>query len=382
MRSNHFVRPAFVIILLVIASRVEAQRCGVVMDEPAAKRIADIVRSYRNIKTYSTEPTAEIKIPVVFHIILNSSLQASFNSARINTQLAILNEDFQRMNADSAQTFALYKRIASGLKVKFVMASVDPTGNPTDAIMRWAVNQDFRIVADTAVYRSMSWPSDRYLNIWVIASSDKDYLGYSTFPGETGDQGVTINYRYFWPGMGQFQKGRTLTHEVGHFMGLFHIWGDKDDCSGTDLIDDTPPQAGPDYTPPPVRPLSCDPTRFRMWENYMDYTDDAYMNMFTVGQVNAMTAILHTVRTGLINNAATILPPELETIQQVQVYCEAHAIVVEVPTLYSNRSVVVYSLMGQVLYQGEGSTRIDLTGHASGIYLVVAGDIRRKVFVP
>lgn len=391
----------------MIASRVEGQRCGNVVDESVAKRINEVVRAAGNKRNYSTEPLAEIKIPVVFHLILNLNLQSTFSSGRINTQLAILNDDFQRKNIDSFNTFSLFKRIAGSFKVNFVLASADPAGNPTDGIKRWVVNQKFNMLTDASIYRSMNWPSDQYLNIWVIASTYDGNFGFSTYPGEPGTpEGVTINYQYFWPGRDANQKGRTLTHEVGHYMGLFHIWGDKDDCSGTDDIDDTPPQAGSDGTPPPVRPLSCDPTRFRMWENYMDYTDDAYMNMFTVGQISRMNAVLQAFRAGLINNAATIphptdpisgkvqkpdslseigmvnLPSELETIQQVQVYCEAHSIVVEVPTLYSNQSVVVYTLLGQVLYQGEGSARIDMSGHASGIYLVVAGDIRRKVFVP
>jgi hypothetical protein len=155
-----------------------------------------------------------------------------------------------------------------------------------------------------------AWDADSYLNIWVCDLQD-DILGFSSLPGFADeDDGVVINYKFFGDGFGAvspYNLGRTTTHEVGHYLGLSHIWGDDGDaCSGSDLIADTPNQAGENYGCPAF-PLTDDCTIDPpgvMFMNYMDYTNDACMNLFTEGQKTKMRIILETVRSSLLFSAA------------------------------------------------------------------------------
>lgn len=145
-----------------------------------------------------------------------------------------------------------------------------------------------------------AWPAEQYLNIWVCELGD--LLGYAQFPGgplET--DGVVVNYRAF--GLGgtaepPYHLGRTATHEVGHWLNLYHIWGDDGSgCGGTDEVDDTPNQAGPNTGTPTFPTISCDNApNGDMFMNFMDYVDDDSMNMFTNGQVERMHSALDSLR--------------------------------------------------------------------------------------
>jgi hypothetical protein len=156
-----------------------------------------------------------------------------------------------------------------------------------------------------------SWPSERYLNIWVCQLGG-GLLGYAEFPGApTEIDGVVILHSAFGTtgtAMAPFDRGRTATHEVGHWLGLFHIWGDDGTgCGGTDEVDDTPNQAGPNYGAPTFPSITCDNgPNGDMFVNYMDYTDDAVMHMFTQGQVLRMQASLDAPRSQI---GTTATPP-------------------------------------------------------------------------
>ena len=145
--------------------------------------------------------------------------------------------------------------------------------------------------------------SGKYMNVWVCAFSG-GLLGYAQFPGgPKSTDGVVINYRAFGTmGTAQkpFNKGRTATHEVGHYLNLRHIWGDTEDCSGSDLVADTPNCAGPNYGKPKFPKVSCsNGPSGDMFMNYMDYVDDVAMYMFTTQQVLRMRTALDTMRSGL-----------------------------------------------------------------------------------
>jgi hypothetical protein len=130
-------------------------------------------------------------------------------------------------------------------------------------------------------------------------------LGYAQFPGgPLATDGVVINFQAFGTsGTAQapFNKGRTATHEVGHYFNLRHIWGDTPDCSGSDMVADTPNCAGPNFGRPGFPTITCNNgPNGDMFMNYMDYTDDAAMFMFTTQQVVRMRTTLETVRRGLM----------------------------------------------------------------------------------
>ncbi|MCA1682897.1 MAG: zinc metalloprotease, partial [Actinobacteria bacterium] len=140
------------------------------------------------------------------------------------------------------------------------------------------------------------WPADRYLNLWVCKLSD-NLLGYAQFPGgPAATDGVVILYSAFGTvgvAAAPFDLGRTATHEIGHFLGLRHIWGDQNDCSGNDFVADTPRAKEANMGKPTFPHITCNNgPNGDMYMNYMDYVDDDTMFMFTSGQVARMNATL------------------------------------------------------------------------------------------
>lgn len=159
-----------------------AQRCPVAIDQPRAEAFARWIDAKPLMRTSGTQSGAEIKIPVVFHIILNGSQMAGFDPAQITRQLQILNADYQRLNADTVQTPVEFAKVAGKLNIQFVLASVDPSGHPTSGVEEILTNNNGYTINldDGAAYKSLSsWPHDQYLNIWIINDSQR-YLGYSS----------------------------------------------------------------------------------------------------------------------------------------------------------------------------------------------------------
>ena len=140
------------------------------------------------------------------------------------------------------------------------------------------------------------WPTDRYLNMWVC-NLGEGLLGYAQFPGGPAKtDGVVVLYSAFGSRgtvRAPFDQGRTTTHEIGHYLGLRHIWGDRNDCSGNDFVADTPPARQANMGKPRFPNITCNNgPNGDMFMNYMDYVDDAAMFMFTAGQVARMNATL------------------------------------------------------------------------------------------
>ena len=141
-----------------------------------------------------------------------------------------------------------------------------------------------------------AWPANRYLNLWVCTLGG-GLLGYAQFPGGPArtDGVVILNTAFGTTGTATtpFDLGRTATHEVGHWLNLRHIWGDRNDCGGTDFVTDTPNAQLPNYGKPTFPHISCNNApNGDMFMDYMDYVDDAAMVMFTAGQVERMNATL------------------------------------------------------------------------------------------
>jgi hypothetical protein len=265
------------------------------------------LRSGRNERKQSPP----YKIPVVIHIIHNGEAIGSgtnISDAQVLSQIKVLNNDYKRLNADASNTPADFTPVAGSMDITFVLAKQDPEGLATNGIVRVQGSKSSWTINDNYELKSLSyWPSQDYLNIWVCKITD--FLGYTQFPVsnlpglENGSpnattDGVVIAYDVFGsvddgsfnldP---QYNKGRTVTHEIGHFLGLRHIWGDDDGCSQDDYVSDTPTQGG-STSNCPVHPKSDNCTTAKMFQNYLDYTDDQCMNLFTKGQVTRMTTIL------------------------------------------------------------------------------------------
>ena len=218
----------------------------------------------------------------------------------MKSQIKALNNDFRAKNADKSNVPAAWKGLVTDANIEFVLTTEGPDGKKSSGITRTATtvasfgpNNEVKSSKTGGVD---PWPTDRYLNLWVCQLSDS-LLGYAQFPGgPAATDGVVVLYTAFGTqGAAQapFNKGRTATHEVGHFLSLRHIWGDRNDCSGNDFVADTPPAEQPNMGKPTFPHITCNNgPNGDMFMNYMDYVDDDAMFMFTVGQVARMNATL------------------------------------------------------------------------------------------
>ena len=273
------------------------------------------------------------QIPVVVHVIHNGEpigTGTNISDEQIFSQIAVLNRDFNRLNTDAVNTPSEFLPVAASMDIEFVLAKRNPEGLPTNGINRvlgtkpsWSRNPD------DATFKALSyWSSTDYLNIWVIKFANGE-LGYAQFPvadlpglaevqgGTAETDGVVVDYLVFgsvddgaFPIDPQYNRGRTTTHEIGHFLGLRHIWGDLNNCSGTDHVSDTPTQDGPTFNCPSHPQVRCGGNK--MFQNFLDWTDDVCMNLFTQGQVNRMELILDDAtvprRNSLLNSPALLDP--------------------------------------------------------------------------
>ena len=255
-----------------------------------------------------------ITIPVVFNIVYNTTAE-NVSDAQILSQLAILNQDFRKLNSDISLTPSAFTSLTADCEIEFCLAQRDPSGLATTGIRRQFTSTT-SFSTNNAMKTSTSglapWSTSSYLNVWVC-DLGSGLLGYAQFPGGSAStDGVVIDYQAFGnTGTAQapFNKGRTATHEVGHWLGLRHIWGDA--TCGNDQISDTPPHQAANYGCPSFPKLSnCSGANSNgdMFMNYMDYTDDQCMYMFTPGQKAVMLGILNGSRSALLASQGCVPP--------------------------------------------------------------------------
>ncbi|HWZ21279.1 MAG TPA: M43 family zinc metalloprotease [Cytophagaceae bacterium] len=286
------------------------------------------IEARKNLKV-SAVPEQIYEIPVVVHVIHNNPSGviggANISDAQVYTEIDVINTDYRRLNADTTKTIVIYKGVAADIKVQFCLATLDPDGNPTTGIDRIYSSQSSFSDSDDDQLKGLShWPCDQYLNIYVCNLTG-GILGYAHFPnystlqglndqmGTDPTDGIVINYRAFgtigtssYP----YNLGRTTTHEIGHWLGLIHIWGDA--YCGDDYVSDTPPQEA--YTSGEIcdttATSNCVGTTINMNQNYMDYSADACMNIFTQGQKDRMRTVMEVSpdRVALFNSPACCTP--------------------------------------------------------------------------
>lgn len=237
-----------------------------------------------------------ITIPVVVHVVYRTTAQ-NISEAQIQSQIDVMNADFRKLNSDASLIPSQFTGVAADAQIQFCLASVDPSGNPTNGIVRKSTTRSSfstnNYVKYTANGGSNAWPADKYLNIWVCNLSN-GVLGYAQFPGgAAATDGVVCTYTAFGntgTAAAPFNKGRTVTHEVGHWFNLRHIWGDA--TCGSDQVNDTPTHNTANYGCPSFPHYStCSGAPLEMTMNYMDYTDDACMYMFSADQSSRMNAL-------------------------------------------------------------------------------------------
>jgi len=242
---------------------------------------------------------APITVPMVVHIVYNTSAE-NVSDSQVRSQIRVLNQDYAAKNADRTKVPGVWRGLVTDSGVRFALAKKDPNGKSTSGITRTQTTrtefQDDDSVKRAAAGGANAWPARKYLNIWVCTLAGGP-LGYAQFPGgpPATDGVVILNTAFGTVGTATapFNRGRTATHEVGHWLNLRHIWGDTEDCSGSDFAADTPNAEGPNYGKPAFPHISCsNGPNGDMFVNYMDYVDDAAMFMFTAQQVARMSTTL------------------------------------------------------------------------------------------
>ncbi|RMG86666.1 MAG: T9SS C-terminal target domain-containing protein, partial [Bacteroidetes bacterium] len=246
-------------------------------------------------------PREVITIPVVVHVVWNKPEQ-NISDDQILSQIDVLNEDFNAQNVEIADIPTEFKDLVANVGIEFCLAKRDPQGNPASGITRTFTEAPAILGSKNIHYKSLggadAWDPEHYLNIWVANGSSIN--GFGAFPGEKPpeEDGVEIKWDVFGREMlnPPYHLGRTATHEIGHYFNLFHPW--SDDCSDGDLVADTPPSNQSYLGECPTHPApSCGSNDLFM--NFMYWTDDACMGMFTEGQKMRMLATLSGPRAGL-----------------------------------------------------------------------------------
>ena len=281
------------------------------------KENPDFVRRQRELEIFTKSYIKNIKpgdrtvvtIPVVVHIVYNTP-QQNVSNAVVQSQIDVINKDFRRLNADTVNTPAPFKSLGGDPLIEFVLAKRDLQGNPSIGITRtltpivaFVYPTNHTAVMFTALGGYDIWDRDKYLNIWVCNLSGLS--GYATYPGyDSAYDGTVIAYTQFGtvgPAVPVNAKGRTTTHEIGHWFNLRHIWGDA--FCGDDLVDDTPTQQTSNSGCPTFPHVTCNNgPNGDMYMNYMDYTLDNCANIYSLGQSARMNAALYGVRTSLLTS--------------------------------------------------------------------------------
>ncbi|HEX5001644.1 MAG TPA: M43 family zinc metalloprotease [Bacteroidia bacterium] len=251
-------------------------------------------------------------IPVVFHVIHEGGAE-NISMAQIQDQIDILNQDYRRQNADTVNTPSVFQSLSGDSEIEFRLATKDPNGNCTDGVVR--VYSSLTNNARDEVKAVSYWPSNMYLNIWVVKSirnvngTPGTVIGFAQFPGggPANTDGVVVVHSFtgsIGTAASSGGAGRTATHEVGHWLNLRHIWGDDNGaCTGSDFVADTPNQADMNFSTCPNWPkISCsNGPDGEMFTNYMDYTQGNCQNQFSIGQAARMNAALSSSTSGRNN---------------------------------------------------------------------------------
>ncbi|MFN4233174.1 MAG: M43 family zinc metalloprotease [Bacteroidia bacterium] len=369
------------------------------------KQLESDVANWIEANKHQMNNRTVVTIPTVFHVVYKNSAQ-NIPTSQIESQIQVLNEDYRKANSNFSTTRAIFDTLAADVEIQFCLASKDPQGNPTTGITRTQApsNASFDPLFGFDNVKSSStggvdpWPTNEYLNIWVCDMSILNQtfvLGYAQFPGDNpATDGVVLQYQHVGrtndPQAAPANLGRTATHEVGHWLGLRHIWGDGP-CDSTDYVADTPNASDASQSDCNKNKNTCN-TEDPFWgtidppdmvENFMDYSADACMTMFTKGQKARMWGFLNTDRAGLLTSTAGC--NALSSIKETKVDLKAN--------IYPNPSsgiinlfllsksdediqVEIYNMLGQKEFYStvndlrSSNYQLDLTSLTKGVYLI------------
>lgn len=360
-----------------------------------------------------------LRIPVVIHVVHNNQTgviggadNGNISDQQVLSQIVVLNEDYRRMAGTNGFNT---NPVGADMEIEFFLATLDPDKNPTTGITRhYSARADFDVFDDDQTLANIvSWPTDQYLNIWVTTFSSSGYLGIAQYPAAAGiagldtseasrasTDGVLIDHRSFGRNTGtavsgSYKEGRTATHEIGHWLGLIHTWGDS--FCGDDFCADIPVTERPNRTRNCTETFSnCAGVRTRnMIENFLDYSPDLCMNTFTEDQKRRVRAVVSaSPRRRRLVSSTTILA-ETEQLQ-VRVYPNPAKTYIELDAQFRGLREVTLSVLdvqGRVLFTQAYPDRpsnhfiVSQPNLPAGLYLVrvQAGDevtVKRVYLTP
>lgn len=387
--------------------------CGT-MDNVSPQAIANFedaitphIAAYLQSINENNNPEAVYNIPTIVHIIHNADENVgsgrNISNLKVQQQITILNNDFRRTNADKVNTPAAFATKAADCQINFCLITKYPSGHPqagqnlpeagVDRVSTASISGVNNTSSgysmstiDNTIKPATSWNPNEVMNIWVC-QLQSGLLGYATFPGTVAanKDGTVMGYQFFGNTTSSpYHLGRTTTHEVGHWLGLYHIWGDDNGaCTGSDLCSDTPNQA--DATggcPSGVKTDACATTSpGYMYQNYMDYSNDACMNLFTADQKARMQSVMASqsrrstlngfsatlcAATGiddvLMNDGFAIYPNPAKNFFTLNLIST------------QNTEVVIFNMVGELIYQNNNPAKniitVDMNSQPNGVYFV------------
>jgi hypothetical protein len=355
-------------------------------------RIETFIRQQSGAGTAERIEEVTIKIPVVVHNLYHYPTE-KISLEQVMSQIAALNQCFRRRNADTVRTPAYFRPLAADCNIEFYLAIADPNRKSTTGILRkytpikeWEADDKMKYSSEMG---DDAWDPNSYLNIWVCNLNR--VAGYASVPGDApANDGIVIGLGAFGtmntlPG---YEMGKTAVHEIAHWLGLKHLWGDQ--YCGDDGITDTPKQAGYNIECPGVINVTCGNGPYGdMYMNYMDLTNDACMNLFTQGQKAKMRVLF--APGGLRNRLLTstgLTPPLINEIPlpeedpkwlQPQLYPNPASNQLTLDLAYDSRwigkSIQIINLQGQTVQTmtiTSKSQRIDINKLQAGLYFLAA----------
>ena len=358
-------------------------------------------------------PAPIVTIPVVVHVVWNTSAE-NISDLQVQSQINVLNQDFRRLNSDISNAPAAFRGWSSDALYQFCLAQQDPNGLPTNGITRTNTNiTQFDLPNDTSIWFTAlggknSWDRNRYLNIWVcdlpgLPSPGVIGIGFFPWLGAVFPDfdGVVSDYQAFGTfgtATAPVNLGRNSTHEVGHYLGLRHIWGDESACAGSDSVPDTPNQTVRSSGVPsfPLTDACSQNYPGVMFNNYMDYSDDAIKNMFTYFQTSRTDAAIRNggIRASLatsngcvpstvgmnqlvLSNIVSVFPNPSKGIFQLAGHDELQ-----------NFKIMVTDIVGEKVLETKTSTsktEIDLSNQPNGVYFLHVssekGSLAKKIII-
>ncbi len=391
----------YLMVLLFATLTTYGQQCKTneirkanIAQNPEIKHRVNVIEQFTKTWTdkynsSSQKTTAVVTVPVVVHVLYRNNT-GNISLAQIQSQIDVLNEDFRKLNSNFSSTPTPFQSVAADVEIEFCLAQLDPNGNPTNGVTRTQTTVveigNTNDWYSTANGGKNSWDVNKYINIWVCDIDGGGTLGFASPPGTafpSSSDGLVIDHQYFGTvgtaaNSAPNHLGRTATHEMGHYFNLEHVWGLNGGCSDDDMVNDTPNQ-DQEYTGCPSFPAFDNCTSSgngNMFCNYLDYSDDNCMTMFTQGQKVRMLAALNGPRSdlllgGICTNTNVGINESKRLLSSISLYPNPAINTLNiVSTLNQDLAVTLYSVSGQILLAEnfKGQIDLDIKELSTGIY--------------